>query len=257
VRLGAWPCLGRLCRGCERPEARAAVARVFRGRGASGDRVSAALGEPSVWGREWSIRTIVAVVVRGSLADGDGGLRGIGGAIIVLVWCGSAGREWPFLGPQWRRCSEAIMHEAGGNKRVGVDCCFLWDPKNRADHGPSSSWSVRSPRRRNNEMVALSLSRPQLTTDAVCPSRHPSSGPVGQVRARNGATRHPIALLGVLPSRMCKHIPRRRLSSVQLVDLGASRSRYYDRHLIVLGRYEGCADSNVVARRMELLKGLV
>jgi len=29
--------------------------------------------------------------------------------------------------------------------------------------------------------------------------------------------------------------------------LGASRSRYYDRHLIVLGRYEGCADSNVVA----------
>jgi len=162
-------------------------------------------------------------------------------------WCGSAGREWPFLGPQWRRCSEAIMHGAGGNKRVGVDCCFLWDPKNRADHGPSSSWSVRSPRRRNNEMVALSLSRPQLTTDAVCPSRHPSSGPVGQVRARNGATRHPIALLGVLPSRMCKHIPRRRLSSVQLVDLGASRSRYYDRHLIVLGRYEGCADSNVVA----------
>jgi len=176
------------------------VARVFRGRGASGDRVSMALGEPSVWGREWSVRTIVAVVVRGNLADGDGGLRGIGGAIIVLVWCGSAGREWPFLGPQWRRCSEAIMHEAGGNKSVGVDCCFLWDPKNRADHGPSSSWSVRSPRRRNNEMVALSLSRPQLTTDAVCPSRHPSSGPVGQVRARNGATRHPIALLGVLPS---------------------------------------------------------
>jgi hypothetical protein len=31
---------------------------------------------------------------------------------------------------------------------------FLLDPKNRADHGPSSSWSVRSPRRRNNEMTA-------------------------------------------------------------------------------------------------------
>jgi len=52
---------------------------------------------------------------------------------------------------------------------------------------------VRSPRRRNNEMTALSLSCPE-PTDAVCPSRNPSSGPVEQVRARNGATRHQIAL---------------------------------------------------------------
>ena len=101
MRLVAWPCLGRLCRGCERPEARAAVARVFRGRGASGDRVSAALGEPSVWGREWSIRTIVAVVVRGSLAGGDGDLRGIGGAIIVLVGAAApvaSGHSWGHSG---------------------------------------------------------------------------------------------------------------------------------------------------------------
>ena len=96
----------------------------------------------------------------GEAHGNEGCLHGME-AISAAVASGRRGRRGSGYVPRprgpWERGVVTRMfrdREAHRNAGLMVILLFLLDPKNRADHGPSSSWSVRSPRRRNNEMTA-------------------------------------------------------------------------------------------------------